>query len=845
MLRLSQSLKLLIVTVVISWIAIVPIGSSADQPGHALSHIGDHFSDALSEDVKWTPEKRYQFDIDPYLQVDDYHRIMMAVLGLMENREFRQTVSAIFGDVLYKQELVDRFGPDIKELSQSQLIRLFQTNARLMDAAIDFLLESGALVEKGVVEGRMVYDFVELEKRTVTEMPKENKDLLFKEFELARDRILADAIAHKVLQDISNPVEPVKLIYKKPKKGPRPRTYTSIESYSTHVRDARIDEFVQEHKIIDYLRSLRRGETAYINSNEMRSKKIQRAVRIAKKRGVSITGYFFKAQKGIPKAVSLFDNKIDSLSALKQAPLRRIPADNVAQIWVDAVKSAKHQVAANVFEMDLPELFEAIKEQHRNGVEQIWGFDEHHMLKKSEIRQEISRELSRILGYQVAIDSSGLNHMKAAVIDADHPSRATVLIASANPTMSGSHPKGDLHTIDPAPKADLSVVVPNANHIFIVKSYALAQLFRAEIYKTVRLRLKGTSSPTKAFWRSGAWMGIGPLKTYFGPHRVRRVPTFMEGAFSPAGSIGNINSHFIARQIELSKGPVRMLQLSASSQEVLAGLRSLIRRNVGDGLPPSFRAVVDEAAAITDWSIFLQLSEYKRMSRQALKDRKAKFEAMLEQLASGEITPDKILRFIQRQKKFVENLEGELRKDIGEENLNKIREMIIMSPRPYRLNYVLSKSGKKVQAMAKVHHKVLVLNAVITGSFNFSDAALNNQEQIISIQDPEVRDFMLSVERHLFFLGRDINTLKSRVKQSNSRDREALYRKLRSRLKSLGLEGPEIEATMSLINKRIERERKVFIHPLPGAKKKSKRKSRAEKKKSPSVKRSCTGAVAS
>ena len=769
------------------------------------------FDEALSEDVQWTIDGRYRFDIDPYLEVDDYHRIMMAVLGLMEDVGFRVHISKLFGDVLYKPETVEKYGPAVKELSQSQLIRLLQTNRELMDASIEFLLATDRLMISKNLGDRKIYDFVEKEKRPKRTFSEDFIESFYDKWVKAKERIVADPHALEVMQDISDPIEPVKLVFKKRGKEPRPRTYTEIESYSTHDREARIDEYVTDKKLVEYLQSLRAGEIAYLNSKELMSEIVVSSAKEAKSRGVQIVSYQMPSSKGQKYAKGVADRIVRKVSE-ERPMLRRLPADDVARVWVNTVHSAKYQVVGNVFEMDLPELYEAIIKQANWGVEQYWGFDDYHM-SKNRIRKTMVRAISRALGHNVAIDSAGLNHMKAVVIDADYPERATVLFASANPTNSGSHPNGDLRTLRPAPDADLSNVVPNANHVFVIKSYIIAQLFRAEIYKTVRLRLKGTSTIEGSFWRSGAWMGIGPLKKYQGPHKIVDAPTFMEGAFSPAGAIGNINNYFIARKMELTNGPAKMLQLSASSQEVLRGLRSLIRRNQEKGLTNSFRAVVDEAAAITDWSIFLQLTEYSRATSEELKQREIELETLIERLKTREITLESVMDFIHNQKKFVENMEGELRQSIGEENLDTLRKMIILSPEPYRVNYIKSIDGKKVQASAKIHHKVLILNAIITGSFNFSDGALENQEQILSIHDPEIRDFMLAVERHLFELGREYNTLKSRVEQSNARDREKLYRKLRTRLKDMGFSPEERKAAMALINQKIKEEKAVFTPP--------------------------------
>lgn len=389
----------------------------------------------------------------------------------------------------------------------------------------------------------------------------------------------------------------------------------------------------------------------------------------------------------------------------------RVSAANLVQVLIDSVRLAKKEIALNVYEFELLELAnELIKARQERNVLVRVGVDAKPLATKPAQRAIV--EKLRAGGVLVTeVNSTKINHQKMIAIDWSDPTLARAIFSSGNFTYSCLDPRGDLHARLPETETNDTPgdvrAIPNANHIITMKSWLAANLIHHEITKTLspELRLRGRSFPT-----SGAYQITGPGVD---PQTFEAYPqnSFII-AFTPGGGNRDVNKNVLAHLLAKSEGPVRMTQFAFSSQDIAAALLNRAERDIQATGKFDFQSVGDTPFALQHWSQFLKMSGMKRLSE-----------------GKG------------RQKKvtFSEDRENPWVKRLSQEQLAALRGSIRVAPTSYGKTRVWL-AGASHEVTAKIHHKIMSMGdfAVVGTSFNFSEGAENNNEQVLVFNDPKM-----------------------------------------------------------------------------------------------------------
>jgi phosphatidylserine/phosphatidylglycerophosphate/cardiolipin synthase-like enzyme len=316
------------------------------------------------------------------------------------------------------------------------------------------------------------------------------------------------------------------------------------------------------------------------------------------------------------------------------------------------------------------------------------------------------------------VDSTGINHQKMIAIDWSEPNLARAVFSSGNFTHSCLDPRGDLQKVPATFLHSASQSIPNANHVITMKSWLAANLINHEITKvtTKDLHLRGRSFPT-----SGAYQITGPGVD---PQTLEAYPenSFII-AFTPGGGNRLVNKNILAHLITKSEGPVRMTQFAYSSKEVATALLHRAERDVQANGKFDFKSVGDTPFAMQGWSQFLKMSGYKRVS---------------EGKGKSKVT------------RFIEDSENPWKKSFTTEQLNEIRKNVRIAPRVYGNSHVKIE-GTDFEVSAKIHHKIMSMGnfAVIGTSFNFSESAEGNNEQVLVFNDPKMAAVVRGITEQL------------------------------------------------------------------------------------------------
>jgi phosphatidylserine/phosphatidylglycerophosphate/cardiolipin synthase-like enzyme len=383
--------------------------------------------------------------------------------------------------------------------------------------------------------------------------------------------------------------------------------------------------------------------------------------------------------------------------------------DSMVGAWINFIKKAKKEIILNVFDFDLEEVANALVAKAQKGVSVTVGIDKGVHDARPEV-QKVSQILTAGGVRVVHVRSVGLNHQKVTSIDWSDPELASVLFSSGNLTRSCIEPDGDLKGIVPLP----AVSVPNANHLITMKSFILANLIKHELTKTLddKFLLRGKQYPI-----NGSYQVTGPgvdpqvLEAYPEPSIII--------TFAPNGGLKNINKNLIAHILRKETGSIRMIQFAFSSTDVEETLLFRAQQDIQATGKFDFMSVGDTPFAMRDWSRFLIMSGMKL-----------------------EITP--------MSKKYLDDKEGTWWTGIGEEQINNLRKNIYAAPKVYADNYVLVDKAK-LKANAKIHHKILATPnfAIVGTSFNFSQGAESNNEQMLIFKDKSMSKLVDGMLKYL------------------------------------------------------------------------------------------------
>lgn len=415
------------------------------------------------------------------------------------------------------------------------------------------------------------------------------------------------------------------------------------------------------------------------------------------------------------------------------------------------------QFTGNFFDFDLMEIAQTLIEAHRKDKEISLGVDNDVVKHRPEVKavvkameragflivdqeseeklpfkvKEKLREQRKGFNVVYLVNAVGLNHQKMFAVNWDDKATARTYFSSANPTKSGMHKEGDL--AGTGLKSKFSV--PNANHFATMKSYILAQLVRHQTKMMFELDLRGSELPY-----SGAFELKGPREE--DGTRSRLVITF-----APAGGLGNIGKHMISQAIQKTEGPIGMAQFAFSSKSIQ---ESLLARAVKDSVKPygfNYWGVGDTPFMMMDWSQFLKMVGLQK------------------------IVVDSEKHYVPLEKSaWVETLPAQ--------ELEKLFQRIRIAPLRYSPFVPFQKpDGSSVTLSGKLHHKIAVFGgaqvisteeserrphyrsidgqyyalsnkgiAVLADSFNFSESAERNTEQMLMfINNKKANNFAWSL----------------------------------------------------------------------------------------------------
>lgn len=387
------------------------------------------------------------------------------------------------------------------------------------------------------------------------------------------------------------------------------------------------------------------------------------------------------------------------------------PADNLVSAWRDFLLQAKREIVLNVFDFDLLEIADVLVAKARAGVSVRVGIDRNVIAARAEVKRVYDRLVSG--GVQVVqVDSMRLNHQKVAAIDWSQTTNARALFSSGNLTQSCLGPEGDLKDVPAVHRPKESI--PNANHVITMKSWLASNLINHELSKTFdqSLGLRGANYPmTGAYQITGP--GVPPETFEAYPE-----PSFII-TFTPGGGYRDVGKNILARVIEKSSGPIRMIQFAYSAPAVSAALLAKATDAYRTSGIFDFYSVGDTPFAMQGWSQFLKMSGYKRVK----KNRATHF-------------------VVDENSPWVQALKPE--------QIQDLRSRVHIAPFPYGDKQV-KVGGESRKVNSKVHHKILAAGdyVVMGTSFNFSKGAEANNEQILVFRS---HDLALKVDGAIKYL---------------------------------------------------------------------------------------------
>lgn len=378
---------------------------------------------------------------------------------------------------------------------------------------------------------------------------------------------------------------------------------------------------------------------------------------------------------------------------------------DLRQIWIDFLSSAKKEIVLNVYEFDLMEVAQVLVSQAAKKVSVQVGIDKKRIERNPGVGKVV--EFLRAGNVKVVpVETSYLNHQKTAAIDWSDPKTARVLFSSGNLTQSCLGPEGDLKAYDKRP----AFSIPNANHVITMRSWLTAQLVHHELSKTFDpvLRLKGSGYPTVGSYQiTGPGVPADTLEAH-------PSPSFIV-TFTPGGGYRAVSKNLLVDLIERTTGPVRMIHFSFSSKNLSTALLARAQKEIASTGKYDFLLVGDTSSAMQKWSVPLMMSGYKRLPKEK--------------------------RGSQEPANFDFDYGSVWLTTLGEKAHGDLKTRLRAAPPFYSVrSWTPPGEKEKLSVNAKIHHKILTSAdyAVVGSSFNFSERAEVNHEQILIFRDKSI-----------------------------------------------------------------------------------------------------------
>ncbi|MEK2644690.1 hypothetical protein [Bdellovibrio sp. BCCA] len=410
-------------------------------------------------------------------------------------------------------------------------------------------------------------------------------------------------------------------------------------------------------------------------------------------------------------------------------PKSVVPGDNLRKVVVDFINGAEQEIWYNVFDFDLQVIADALKNRHlKKGVKVHGGIDAGTISTRPEVKKifDFLSEIESENFKTVAVNSVGLNHQKIIVRDPFGP-RAAVLFLSGNFTQSCIGPEGDLVDIPKEKRPIYSI--PNANHALIILGTLPAQVTQAELRKTLEFKIRGQSQ-----------YPIGGSFKIFGDKKDAQEAPYIVLSFSPKGGDGDVNKSIYVPLILNTHGPIEAVHFAFSSKQIQDALFQRAKRDMEERGTFEFRSVGDTPFAMREWSVFLSLSGLKK------------------DLASG---------------KYLVDQEAPILSALGALGVTNLQQTIRTAPEIYGERHLKLEDGTSVKTTSKIHHKVFIFPedslAVLGTSFNPSENAESNNEQIVIVKDKNI-----VTQARGFFLYLYQQSAKSVTQEANRRNMRAL-----------------------------------------------------------------------
>lgn len=382
---------------------------------------------------------------------------------------------------------------------------------------------------------------------------------------------------------------------------------------------------------------------------------------------------------------------------------KTVAKSNMKQLIIDFINDTKpgEEIAFNVFEFNLIDIAEAMVAAQKRGVKIRGGI--HAKLVESSEKVKAVFDLLKKNGVDVyAVNSVGLNHQKMIARLSTTQGHSEVVFSSGNFTQSCIGPEGDLVDVPDGERPKDSL--PNANHMIIVESEAIALLVHHELTKTLEMGLRGSEYP------------LGGLYKFYGEiENGQKENPNVTVAFTPRGGLGDLNRDVIAREIEATKGPYSFVQFAFSSTIIEQALFEKAKAQKDAGKPIDLQIVGDLSFARAEWAVTLAVIGVKVIP-----------------IKKG----DKSVNV------FIEDPSSRWTKLLSKSEMTKLREGVMAPPAAYgRHVYKPPNGDKSLEYEVKVHHKVMHTesSAILGTSFNFSAGAVDgNNEQLLLFRDPEM-----------------------------------------------------------------------------------------------------------